>query len=291
MADFGAKTKPLILDFTQRAVGIIWSKLKKIELVQLNYSHSHARSGRTGYKQTFRIEDANFDLQSFDPFGKIVIVKPQGKITPVVDPISDAMRKNLLVWTRGYKKTEDENGFHERNNVFFNLGLILPMIKTKTKIMRYKISFPAVGAATTEASPTLYYVWADFTPFPEPGSDLFAEEAPVFLDSIYTDPDEAAAQAALLSIHSRYVVYPYAQPPQIVNDVLDYKADIQLYTERKNFVFDADGVLANSGDKSKDSFVISRNGSSGPLPVPLPAERWEVTTNALGKTNTVTAAK
>ena len=98
MADFGSKLKPLILDLTQRAVGIVWAKLNKIEVVQLSYTHDHAGAG-AHTKQRFTIQNENFGVPTFDPFATVKYVKPLGKNTAIVDPVSDDMRKNLLVWS------------------------------------------------------------------------------------------------------------------------------------------------------------------------------------------------
>lgn len=291
MADFGTKAKPLILDFSQRAIGIVWRKLNKIETLKLSYTHTHAGTG-AHTKQRFTIEDANFDIPTFNPFGTVKHIKAGGKNAEIVSPVSDAMRKNLLVWSKGYKKTETESGISEVNTIFFNVSLIAPLVpKVLKKVgpIRYTISSPAVGGDSVEPGATLYYVWLDLTPFPDPDSDLFAEEAPVFLDSIYENEAEANARAAVLNEHSLYAVYAVTEDASTTHDELKWDADISLYQDRKDFVIDDEGTLANPADKRKANETIKRHGQSGPTPEALPAERWEVTTEAIK--NTITTAK
>ena len=155
--------------------------------------------------------------------------------------------------------------------------------------MRYTIFAPSVGATTTTESKNRYYVWLNLTSFPEPDSDLFQEESPVYLDSMWTDAPSADARAALLNVHSVYVVYVRPQSPTNVYDQLEWKADTILYQDRKNFVIDGEGALANPNDKRKGGTVISRKGSSGPIAIPLAAEHWEITSDTIK--NGVTSAQ
>src|SRR5258708_40052482 len=123
---------PWRLDPLKNIISVGWGSLKylKIEV-------SYQKSGNIS-KANFTM-DTNFGIDNLDAFSKDFKKKATGatKDPPVVDPISDDMAKNLLIWSRGYKFTSAEDEKDEINTWFVNLG----KVKLPTGIDDVRIDF------------------------------------------------------------------------------------------------------------------------------------------------------
>jgi hypothetical protein len=197
-----------------------------------------------------------------------VIVNSDGAGNPApTNPITPDMRKFLRLWNRPPYLATDEAGTRGSAILFFNLRKIRTSLPQGQSTFAFKIETPGTGGSTTLPGAPSYWVWYDFGD-PFPGIEPYTFQGNISFDSVWGTAEEAAARAAILSVHSAYHVEVYIGPDTVVPSTLSWDFQATTYRNRTDFPIDAENApqwdvgdaIGGTGDGA------AGNSENNPLP-------------------------